>query len=311
MTNLTEYEQFNGVIQWETNTPALGGNSGPMNIPLQQLVNRTAWLKAQIDIIQNAMGGSGGTFVVDDLLSTSTVAALAANQGRVLKGLYDNVVLALSGKLDASAYNNHYKGLHVTLANLNAAYPTAQSGNYALVDSGAGSDAIIYFWDVEGGWVTNGSSVSLTDTDALQEGTQHLYFQAGRAVAACESVFIRYDQTQSLTDAQLLQFHINAKTYDAKPKDVNVGFTTNYDTDTTDNAGGVILRTKSTLPNTVTVQSTLVRPVTVRQADEGIVTLMEGSGVQLNGNVVFSGIYDAKTIVPVGNGEYDVYGAPT
>lgn len=311
MGNLNEYEQFSPVLRWETDTPALAGPNGPMNIPLQQLVNRTAWLKAQIDAINNALGGSNGNvFVIDALTSNSATNALAANQGLVLKGLYDNLVLALTGKLDASAYNDHYKGLHVTLANLNSSYPVAQSGNYALVDAGAGNDAIVYFWDVEGGWVTNGSSVSLTDTDALQEGSNHLYFNAGRAIAACETVFVRFDQQQTLTSQQLLQYHTNVQTYEAKPKNVNTGGLTNYDTDASDNAGNVVLRTMSTVANTVTVQSSLFRPITVRQADVGIVTLAQGANVQLNGNLVFSGIHDAKTIVPIGGGEYDVYGAP-
>ena len=57
MTNLTEHLQFPAVMRWETNTVALGGAGGPMNVPLQQLTNRTAWLKAQVDAINLILAG--------------------------------------------------------------------------------------------------------------------------------------------------------------------------------------------------------------------------------------------------------------
>lgn len=41
------YEE--GILQWETATAALGGPGGPMNTPLLQLANRTAWLREQSD----------------------------------------------------------------------------------------------------------------------------------------------------------------------------------------------------------------------------------------------------------------------
>ena len=176
MTNLTEYLQFPAVMRWETNTVALGGAGGPMNVPLQQLTNRTAWLKAQVDAINLILAGDGEEpFIINYLTSESIVDALAANQGRVLKVLYDDLALALANKLDASAYNDHYKGLHISAPNLVLAYPTAQPGDYALVDTGGANDATVYFWDVEGGWVTSGSTVSLTDTDALAQGSTNLY----------------------------------------------------------------------------------------------------------------------------------------
>lgn len=176
MTNLTEYLQFPPVMRWETNTVALGGAGGPMNVPLQQLTNRTAWLKAQVDAINLILAGDGSEpFIVDNLTSESITSVLAANQGRVLSGMINDLVLALADKLDASAYSDHYKGIHLTAPGLTTAYPTALPGDYALVDAGAGNDAIVYFWDVEGGWVTSGSTVTLTDTDALAQGNTNLY----------------------------------------------------------------------------------------------------------------------------------------
>jgi hypothetical protein len=50
MANQPESSSYSsGILQWETSTPALGGPGGPMNTPLLQLANRTAWLKAQVE----------------------------------------------------------------------------------------------------------------------------------------------------------------------------------------------------------------------------------------------------------------------
>lgn len=176
MPNLPESQTFSPVLRWETDTVALGGPGGPMNVPLQQLVNRTAYLKAQVDAISLLLGlGSGGMAAINNLTSTSTTSPLAANQGRVLKDLYDIIAAAVANKLDSSAYNDHYKGLHPNPVSLQTTHPTAISGDYALVDTGTGTDAVAYYWDVDDGWVTNGSTVSLTDTDALAEGSTNFY----------------------------------------------------------------------------------------------------------------------------------------
>lgn len=55
MANFTETAIWEEVYQLATNDPVLGGPGGAANIPLQDLVNRTAWLKSKID----ALGASG------------------------------------------------------------------------------------------------------------------------------------------------------------------------------------------------------------------------------------------------------------
>ena len=71
--------------------------------------------------------GAAPVTVVDNLTSTSTTDALSANQGKVLSE-------ALANKLDSSAYVQHYRGKFVSLAALQTAFPTANDGNYAIVD---------------------------------------------------------------------------------------------------------------------------------------------------------------------------------
>lgn len=55
----------------------------------------------------------------------------------------------------------HYKGVFVSLAALQAAFPTSVTGDYAHVDAGLGSDVIRYIWDdSDAAWVIGGGSLT-------------------------------------------------------------------------------------------------------------------------------------------------------
>lgn len=54
MANLPESATYDaGVYQIETTDPVQGGPSGIVNTPLKNLVNRTAWLKQQVDALNS------------------------------------------------------------------------------------------------------------------------------------------------------------------------------------------------------------------------------------------------------------------
>lgn len=299
MTNLTEYLQFPPVMRWETNTVALGGAGGPMNVPLQQLTNRTAWLKEQVDAINLILDGDGEEpFIINNLTSESIVGALAANQGRVLKVLYDELALALANKLDASAYSDHYKGLHISAPNLVLAYPTAQPGDYALVDTGGANDATVYFWDVEGGWVTSGSTVSLTNTDALA------------------AAFPRYDQVAVLSDGDKSRLLTNIgakKSSNLLSKTVSYVLQLSDFQSAVDLYDVVYLRMDALDSNNITFNTTLstlpvLTEIDIRNVGAGFSTLVE-SGTVLNGNKVFDTVNEVKTVRKVGENEWDIIGA--
>ena len=299
MTNLTEYLQFPPVMRWETNTVALGGAGGPMNVPLQQLTNRTAWLKEQVDAINLILDGDGEEpFIINNLTSESIVGALAANQGRVLKVLYDELALALANKLDASAYSDHYKGLHISAPNLVLAYPTAQPGDYALVDTGGANDATVYFWDVEGGWVTSGSTVSLTNTDALA------------------AAFPRYDQDAVLSDGDKSRLLTNIgakKSSNLLSKTVSYVLQLSDFQSAVDLYDVVYLRMDALANNNITFNTTLstlpvLTEIDIRNVGAGFSTLVE-SGTVLNGNKVFDTVNEVKTVRKVGENEWDIIGA--
>lgn len=89
---------------------------------------------------------------------------------------------ALALKLNIADYNDRFKGKYTSLVNLQAAHPTSNDGDYAIVDAGSGTDALEYIWDANEGWV-KGNSPGAATTDALPEGSSNLYFTAARVLA--------------------------------------------------------------------------------------------------------------------------------
>ncbi|RZJ71080.1 hypothetical protein [Flavobacterium sp.] len=83
---------------------------------------------------------------------------------------------------DIPDYNDRFKGKYTSIANLQAAHPTASDGDYAIVDAGTGSNAKEYIWDAQEGWVISGSA-GAASTDALPEGSINLYFTSARVIA--------------------------------------------------------------------------------------------------------------------------------
>lgn len=145
------------------------------------------------------------TDVVDNNTATDTDKPVSVNQVTILKGLIDALTNVVDGKLDTSAYNQHYKGTYTSALQLTTSHPTASMGDYAVVDLGVGQPAYLYTWDEDDGVWVQGSPMTPGSTDALAEGTTNLYFQAARAIAAGAAAFLRYDEPQELDPAQILQ----------------------------------------------------------------------------------------------------------
>ena len=207
------------------------------------------------------------------------------NRTKYLKDELDN-------KVDIADYNPLFKGVHTSDVALNIAFPTAQPGSYALVDAGAGTDAIFYWFDVDDGWISNGDSVSLSSTDALVEGTTNLYFTSSRAISAVTS-------TINNAVASALEPTINMQT----------GASYTIGTVSTDNDGKTILHMNNAAANTPVLTSAQTFPISICQFGAGVTTITAGAGVtSLTGNLVFSAQYQTKTIYRVSAGVYNVVG---
>jgi hypothetical protein len=69
-----------------------------------------------------------------------------------------------------------FRGYYTSLANLQAAVPTALAGDYAIVDAGVGTDAQKYIWDInDNDWIISGGApvpfATESDDGTVQEGT--------------------------------------------------------------------------------------------------------------------------------------------
>lgn len=146
-------------------------------------------------------------------------AALADKVDKVAgKGLSSNDYTTAEKNKLAGLEGSHFKGLHGSLAALQAAHPSAVAGDYADVDAGAGVDVVRYLWDVtDSQWVAQAAAggsmtpaqvktayesnpdtnaftdaeqaklggiaagaTANADTDSLAEGATNKYFTEGR-----------------------------------------------------------------------------------------------------------------------------------
>lgn len=264
----------------------------------------------QLKLLGQVISDISDITVEDVLTSNSVLNALSANQGRILKNSVDALPTvensltsdssinaasvhqvkivsdAIALKLDASSYNDYYKGTYTTLGNLQAAIPTSTSGSYAIIDTGVGNDAKLYIWDTQDGWLEGGSTGAAT-TDALAEGLTNLYFTNGRAVSALTASLLS-NLTPTVNTQPGPSYTVGA-----------VG---------TDNDGKTILRMDNGAANTATITTAQTMPISIRQAGLGTTTIAAGAGVTLNGTLAFTVQHQTKTIYRVSSGIYDVVG---
>jgi hypothetical protein len=67
----------------------------------------------------------------------------------------------------------HFLGKYISLAALETAHATAADGDYAIVDAGPGTDAKIYIWDADEGWVEGGGTGASTFADLTGSPTDN------------------------------------------------------------------------------------------------------------------------------------------
>lgn len=108
----------------------------------------------------------------------------------------------LDTKLDASAYNQHYRGKFISKVALdtNVFTPALISGDYAQVDEGVGEDVVNYNWDADDSvWIVGGSGSGATDTDGLPEGSTNLYYTNARTIGALLTGYVKAGTARALT----------------------------------------------------------------------------------------------------------------
>lgn len=116
---------------------------------------------ADIGAATTAQGAKADTAVQPGALTSGLAGKVDKDGTKVLSD--QNYTAAEKAKL-AGIEGPQFKGLHISLAALQAAHPTAAAGNYADVDSGAGADVARYIWDVsDSKWlIQSGATGSMT-----------------------------------------------------------------------------------------------------------------------------------------------------
>jgi hypothetical protein len=154
-----------------------------------------------------------------------------------------------------------------------------------------GADAVTTVLDIQD-FVTNGFLLITTaaSTYQTQEGMS-AYLTTSAAAST-------YATTSSLTSGLLANLTptINTKTG------------TSYTLQTADNDGKSYVRMTNASANTVTITTSLTKPVSISQRGTGTTTLVAGAGVTLNGTLAFTAQHQTKTVIPIGSGVYDVVG---
>jgi len=189
-TSSSLYASIKGIVDWFSAakirsilgiTTLSGENTGDQDLSSYAPLASPAFTGTVTGIDKTMVGLSDVDNTADLDKPVSTAQAAADAQVLADANAYTDSGLAL--KLDASAYNDRYKGKYTSLGALETAHPTANAGDYAQVDAGSGSDVVNYNWDAEEGWVEGGSGSGATNTDALPEGSSNLYFTTARVLA--------------------------------------------------------------------------------------------------------------------------------
>jgi len=147
------------------NTMAITGNSiGIFSIVTDIIVN------AQTNIAVIAQGDIAITTVAGNL-------DLNAAGAYLLKGIPAASPTTMFFRGDGTwavppgaGVTDHFKGAFTDLAALEAAFPEADPGDYALVDVGA-ADAVLYIWDeTDTQWIASGVTTIVPDADETTKG---------------------------------------------------------------------------------------------------------------------------------------------
>lgn len=112
MANLTETPTYEaGIYRFETTDPVQGGPGGIDNLPTNQLANRTAWLKAQVEAILLDIAAIESGYATDADLAGhagNTSNPHAVTKAQVGLGSVLNYGIATQGEAEAGASDSKY-----------------------------------------------------------------------------------------------------------------------------------------------------------------------------------------------------------
>ena len=285
-------------------------------------------------------GGGVSINVIDNLLSTSTVDALSANQGNVLNlGIqimytqFTNDISAINSTL--GGYGDivtHNASEFVTPDSLSTSLSTKADlvGGYVSASQlPSYVDDVLEYADLAAFPVTGeaGKMYIAIDTNLVYRWTGSTYAvtSSSLALGSTSSTAHRGDHgaaayahsqatgnphNTAIADITGLQTAIDNAAVNFATPTVNSQTGTAYTLGTlpTDNDGKTYLRMTNAAANTVTIPSSQTKPISISQRGAGATTLVAGAGVTLNGDLVFTAQHQTKTVIPLGGNIFDVVG---
>ena len=252
----------------------------------------------QLETNTIALGGVGGPM--------NAQAQALLNRTAYLKGVYD-ALTAMIGAVDGNGI--------APLAN--GKVPSANLPSYV--------DDVLEYPNFASFPVTGeaGKIYSALDTNLFYRwsGSSYLLIGDGNSVDVIgigSNSFARYDQAQSLTDTQKSQLLTNIG---AKRSSNLINKTESYTLQLSDFKNDidlydvVYLRMNSATATNITIDTTLsslpnLAEINIRNVGVGLSTLV-ATGTTLNGNLAFTTQHEVKTLVKVGENEWDVIGGVT
>ena len=131
-----------------------------------------------IDYLQGFVTNTQLNQAIQDKVNKSDLT-----QSLNLKIGHDELNQGLSNKLDKADYQQHFRGVFISIEGLSAIIDPMQ-GDYAHVDAGVGSATVMHSYDADDGvWREQKSTgVAISNTDELVEGNRNLYFTEQRVL---------------------------------------------------------------------------------------------------------------------------------
>jgi len=167
----------------------------------------------------------------------------------------------------------------------------ALNGTELVYVAQLGADAVTTVQDIQY-FVTNGFLLITTAAATYQTLSGMSAYLTTSAAAST------YATTSSLTSGLLANL----------TPTINTQTGTSYTLQTADNDGKSYVRMTNASANTVTITTSLTKPVSISQRGAGTTTLVAGAGVTLNGTLAFTAQHQTKTVIPIGSGVFDVVG---
>ena len=185
--------------------PVLNGSnkvvlSGDIYTAIQDIKNAISAVGSVNGVLPNATT-KDVTITGNDITYTPSDATFWGWANAKVAAALDVLGVKVQTLENAPAPVSHYLGKYISKPALDAAHPTANDGDYATVDAGAGSDVQTYIWDSSDlKFIVQAGNVSaIANTDELPEGATNLYHTLQRVIGSTLTGYVQATVNAAIT----------------------------------------------------------------------------------------------------------------